>query len=379
MSPTWAVACTTIEAPAQAEAFAAHHLALGASRVLLFLDEPRDAAAYDLDGPVAVVACDEAHWRGRRPADHRHRQTRNAEAARRLAGTDWVASLDADEFLLPRGGSVAELLAAVPEGIGAWRVPAAERAAVGGWRDDALDLGGVAKLRREGERLGRRLWGERIGRAFPDGFQGHSLGKSFLRTERADLRFRIHLAVGAAGPAPEAVAREEEALLLHCFPTSFPDWLSKFARRAGSPERLAAMSARERRKYELHAAWAREGGEPRRLFEALCVLGEAEAAALVAEGRALRIEPPDLGALRASLPRRALPPLPGGLRPAVRLVGAADPAVLRLLAARGWGEGGGVAVAPRRPGGPPGPEGAIPWVVELDKPRDVLARIEGAL
>ena len=62
--PTWGVVCT-IKAPLEkTRAFVAHHLAMGASHVAVFLDDPEDPAFDALKGlqNVSVTRCDAAHW-----------------------------------------------------------------------------------------------------------------------------------------------------------------------------------------------------------------------------------------------------------------------------------------------------------------------------
>ena len=50
-----------------------------------------------------VTQCDDAYWSARsaegRPADHRDRQIRNAQDAIAVSDSNWLAHLDADEFL----------------------------------------------------------------------------------------------------------------------------------------------------------------------------------------------------------------------------------------------------------------------------------------
>ncbi len=361
-APTWSVACTTIEPAALIEAFVAHHLALGAAEILLFLDEPGDAAGLDLapGGSVRVIPCDDAHWSARgggRPDDHRNRQCWNAElAARRLARTDWIAHLDADEMILPRGGrTVADLLAAVPAEVPAVRIGPAERMFVGGWDEAGLDLRGVFKM--GGPGLGERLYGRALGKVVPWGLQGHRLGKSFRRTSRRDLRFGIHRVLLAGRDAPCLRPGPGEALLLHLFPASFEDWRAKYRRRLAHPKALAGMAAGERRRFEAYREVLEAEGEEgaRRLFERLCLLSRAEADRLVSEGLAVEATLPGREAARAALRplrggrrfeevRRASgrPPGPRAYLVGMDLCGGRD--ICRLVAARGYayahGDGG---------------------------------------
>ncbi|MEM7321338.1 MAG: hypothetical protein AAF408_20220, partial [Pseudomonadota bacterium] len=72
-NPTWGIVCTARETPDVICAFAAHHVAAGASKIYLYLDEPsaRASALLKMIPEVDVTVCDADHWQrltgGRRP------------------------------------------------------------------------------------------------------------------------------------------------------------------------------------------------------------------------------------------------------------------------------------------------------------------------
>jgi hypothetical protein len=72
---------------------------------------------YERDGVLRLVREDGE------PFDSRAFRTRMARMAAAEYGADWVIGADADEFFWPRGGSLPEVLAAVPERFGVVRAP----------------------------------------------------------------------------------------------------------------------------------------------------------------------------------------------------------------------------------------------------------------
>lgn len=105
----------TVKAPQdQVMAFVAHHLAIGARHIWIYLDDPDDPAFDTLSriAEVTVTRCDTAHWAriGTRPDRHQNRQSRNAQEAYRAASKGagkakgagkigWLGHIDVDEFI----------------------------------------------------------------------------------------------------------------------------------------------------------------------------------------------------------------------------------------------------------------------------------------
>jgi hypothetical protein len=295
---SWSVVCTSAEPRLLAEAFAAHHIAAGAERVFMFLDDPFDIVAETLNNhpKVTAIVCDAKYWSARtngRPDDHRHRQTYNAEiAARRLCTSEWIAHLDTDEFLHAQGRmTIADILDRVPEDLDAARFLPAERMFIDNYVDGALDFAGVFKLApRTWLKWGRELYGPELGMLFPNGFQGHVEGKSFRRTRRRDLHLNIHFVRKEGEEVPHHTVDQSDGVLLHFFPASYDDWKRKFERRLLNKAYFADMPDRYKTQYSSYLQALEKGGEDalRELFQRLSVVTAERSNQLVSEGAAIR-------------------------------------------------------------------------------------------
>ncbi|MDU9007139.1 glycosyltransferase family 2 protein [Sedimentitalea todarodis] len=280
----WAVITTCAEPKRLVEAFIAHHLAIGAHEIVLFFDDPADGLAetFSQIPRVTCISCDAAYWTKRRPrkgrpSGHRQRQTHNAEyAARNLCESEWIAHIDVDEFLLARSvRSISEMLGRVPETLDAVRVLPAERMFAGSWLPGKMDLSGIFKLKPEwASDWGKELYGADLGELFPNGFQGHEVGKSFKRRRNREARLNIHFVRKDGENIPEHKVEQDEAVLLHMFPVSFEDWVGKYERRIDDPVYFNSMPDHAQKRYSIYRK-ARERsseGTVRELFEALSVL-----------------------------------------------------------------------------------------------------------
>lgn len=257
---SWAIATTCKDVPEVVLAFVAHHLEAGAHEIFLFLDDPDDPAARHLAGldRVHVHRCDADHWAGlgiSRPPSHLRRQTANADHARARSGAEWTGHIDIDEFLwsdTPFGtvfdGVEEDALLVLPAERIFETVP--PRTGV------VFDSG--FKLRMPNDRA-REIFGPH-GPVMFRGFQGHNIGKTFLRT-RVQGRLGIHKAFGADGAEIAAHEEYDRARLLHFFPFGFPAWEEKFSRRLDDPKYLARLPGPGRRKFNLLARAREQGGD----------------------------------------------------------------------------------------------------------------------
>ncbi|WP_322864722.1 glycosyltransferase family 2 protein (plasmid) [Aquicoccus sp. G2-2] len=265
------------------EAFLAHHLTTEVTELFVFFDDPCDGLAEVFaDVPrVTTIACDSDYWakygpKKGRPKGHRQRQTHNAElAARRLCKTEWIAHIDADEFLYPRASSsISSILSNVPNDIDAVRILPAEHMFSEKYNPGQLSLQGYFKLKPpNGSRWGHVLYGD-LGEFFPNGFQGHEVGKSFKRTSNREARFNIHFVRKDRTSIPEVKISQEQAVLLHYFPASFEDWCHKFERRVEDAQYFQSMPEHAQRRYGLYES-ARRQKQPDgvdELFRSLNVL-----------------------------------------------------------------------------------------------------------
>jgi len=206
--PTWGIVATVDEPPQLVVAFAAHHLALGASEIHLYLDRP-DADAQRLLATLAgvrVTVCDDAYWAdnppGRRPPLPMGRQRRNANHAYARTEVDWLLHCDADEFLR-EAGTIRHRMSAAADSTMFLQLKMLERV-----RHGEEPVRGIfdGLFRRPGH--GFEDWGEevygRFARFLQHGLTGHSVGKGLVRTGCDDLRMDVHFPHRPGGEAIHA-------------------------------------------------------------------------------------------------------------------------------------------------------------------------------
>ncbi|OUS22048.1 hypothetical protein A9Q95_03125 [Rhodobacterales bacterium 59_46_T64] len=230
--PRWGIV-TTLKGPLRdMQRFAAYHLALGAARIEIYLDAPRENTlrALTTDPRLHVTACDSSYWRdstiGRRPKQHQLRQAHNAtrsyaRAHCPLDGTDgvngaasapldWIAHIDMDEFILERGNGaddtarpdVEALLAPLPDTVTALVMrPAEMLAPEGGGTAPAKGIGGLSgprhfKLKPVSAGQDKSVLEDlypNFGAHLRGGFISHLGGKIFARTGITNARLGIHM------------------------------------------------------------------------------------------------------------------------------------------------------------------------------------------
>ena len=287
----WGIAAT-IKAPTEdILRFCAHHLDLGASRLLLYLDDARadQAAVLSAHPAIDVMLCDAGYWekRGRRPVKHQVRQTRNATHAyrRKARDLDWLIHMDVDEFLWP-DGDIAAHLTALPATTACGRVRPAEALSDGdGTAYKAFVPPGPAR-----HAIVARLYGD-YGAHIKGGFLSHVAGKLFVRTGMADLSVRIHNVFLPDNSKPEESDLADVALL-HRHAHGWDAWIAAYRYRLehGSyRSELGPAIQRDKGGITLHDYFTRleaEEGEAglRRFYDTVCADTQAHRAALEAEG-----------------------------------------------------------------------------------------------
>ncbi|MEO0486215.1 MAG: glycosyltransferase family 2 protein [Pseudomonadota bacterium] len=165
-------------------AFCAYHARLGASEIHVFLDRtpPREVKTLSTIPGVIVTHCSPAFWdeHGGRPGLQTHRQDIVANVAYMDAAVDWLAHIDADEFIHATD-DMGEELSAVPPGIVGLRMQTRERA----WRTGPEPTGifdGIFRKPIPGSlTLDRPILGP-LARYTQRGLAGHAVGKSIVRT-----------------------------------------------------------------------------------------------------------------------------------------------------------------------------------------------------
>lgn len=213
-------------------AFAAHHARLGASEIHIYLDRPNTALAAALSKHPAlrITQCDDAFWRahGGRAQLQTKRQDVIANLAYDKAGVDWLAHIDADEFISAR--ALKSELAAMPASIPCIRLPVRERAwGAGAEPSDIFD--GFFRVPVPGKLGLDRHFLKHLGRFTQRGVTGHTRGKTFAR-RGAGLRLSIH----SPYDAEDIPFLESQSMRLLHFDGLTPfHWLLKRLRYASLP------------------------------------------------------------------------------------------------------------------------------------------------
>ncbi|MEM6729578.1 MAG: glycosyltransferase family 2 protein [Pseudomonadota bacterium] len=190
---TWGTVTLADEPRELLLAFAAYHLRRGASAVYIYLDRPDRALAAELSTlpDVYVTQCDEPFWyvHGGRPPIQTRRQDIVANLAYQAAQVDWLAHIDADEFVHGEG-PFDLLLNAVPADISCLRLPVRERAWPAGLEPETI-FDGVFRAPIPGKLGLDRHVLRHLSRFTQRGLTGHTRGKTVARVG-ARLELSIH-------------------------------------------------------------------------------------------------------------------------------------------------------------------------------------------
>jgi hypothetical protein len=217
---------TTLRAPeALVRAFVAHHLALGATQLWLYFDDPHDPA-YDAVAHIPGVnatRCSQGHWQAiarQRPAKIENRQTRNAQVAYAACPLPWLGHVDIDEYLWP-ARPVGDLLHDVPPDVAMLRMEPYEAMQDAGHPDAAPRLFRGALKERHAD-LRTAILGS-YADVLPQAMLSHVVGKAMFRTAIAGLSMRLHGAFlnGVRQPGP---AFSRDMVLLHCHAQGKAAW-----------------------------------------------------------------------------------------------------------------------------------------------------------
>lgn len=238
---SWGVVATARETPEVLAAFVTHHLSVGARRVHLYLDDPEPRAVSILSGlaGVTVTLCDGDHWqrlgKPQRPASQEARQTANAAHAYGRSDVDWLAHVDADEYIMPHR-NLGDELAMVPDAVDCLALPMRERVFRLGEPPDSI-LSGLCRVPFErSRRAAQAVFGD-LAEFTEGGFVGHVAGKCLVRTGCDGLLMGIH----TPRPRPGRSGRRGRliklgstaAVLLHLDGFTRAQWVAKMLRYAG--------------------------------------------------------------------------------------------------------------------------------------------------
>ncbi|SDY07111.1 glycosyltransferase family 2 protein [Citreimonas salinaria] len=196
----WGLVATIRAAPDAMLDFAAWHLAQGAARLMIYLDDPDGHPAPPpliAHPAITVTACDDAWWqaRGFRPKKHQVRQCANANHALAAASDlDWLGHVDVDEFLLPVPDAppLAAQLAALPRDALCARVRPVEALAPAPGADPQVAAFKALHPDRPARDRAARACFPRWGQHLAGGFLSHVAGKVFVRPHAGAWDLRIH-------------------------------------------------------------------------------------------------------------------------------------------------------------------------------------------
>jgi hypothetical protein len=229
--------------------FLGWHLAQGADRIILYLDDPEDPAIPRLKGEprIDVRPCTSELWAGLGiTAGARFTRRQRAVLAQAYASVaeGWMLVVDADELMWVRDITLAQALGALPNAAMSLRVKSAEQVRLADGTD-AFRTPIPKKLVNE-------VYGEDADLLrIRNGLIYHPEGKSFHRAGQDGLNMKLHWAEGADGertPGP-VWGMEEAAHLLHFAAPDYAQWRAKVDWRAGAhgfsqpmKDRLAAIA-----------------------------------------------------------------------------------------------------------------------------------------
>lgn len=192
----WGTVSTVLEPDAVLLGFAAHHLQHGADEMHLYLDHSHPQFQGWVRGHprLKVVICDTAYWRQQhgisRPNDFRERQVLNANHAFQKASCDWLAHVDADEFII-RIPLICDFLAAQPASVSTMSLQNAERVNLRSKTPRTIYAGVFRVPFTDAQSPAcDRIYGAGS-QYLSRGFSGYAHGKTFFRVG-ADVRLDLH-------------------------------------------------------------------------------------------------------------------------------------------------------------------------------------------
>lgn len=302
---TWGIV-TTVKAPVRAILdFVAHHVGLGAHRLIIHLDEdcPEARQALDRVPQCTAIVTDAAYWgRRKRPEAHQGRQSHNATRAyRRNPGVDWLAHIDVDEFLWP-ARPVADQLAGLPADARTARIRPIEALAADGTSQGTW-FKGCSTVSRQRLAQTAEIY-PTYGGYLNGGFLSHVSGKIFVRTGLEGINLRIHNAFENGtqiADTPELGGTR----LCHFHAPSWDDWQRTYRYRLDHGSYRAALKGNGTHGMTMNALFSAieaDGGEGalRVFYDEVCTATPALRARLAAHGL-LHLVDLDLDAQRARL------------------------------------------------------------------------------
>jgi len=290
LQQSWDVVATVRERPEVLHAFVRHHLDAGCQCVHLYFDDPQDPLLADWQDCPGVRAQPSRLARVRpdgRMVSHNARQAANASDALLRSRADWIAHVDADEWLYAPGG-VGEALASLPDSSFHVRVLSYEAVFESWWAAQLpfnarfFRRGGVGEA---GWRQLREVYSPEARPMLNRGMCGHSVGKCLLRRGRVSAQGGIHFWRDTAAGDWLAASTVDDGslLLLHFDAISFAIWKEKLAKRAAGEVRMSGRAAHRQRQVERFAEVQQDESALEALFCSLYVLDAASREILLAD------------------------------------------------------------------------------------------------
>ncbi len=233
----WDIVTTAFEPTAVTLGFLAHHVSLGVNKIWLHLDAPNKELV-DIVGDhpqIQIVQCDQTYWnnssKGRRPWDFRVRQTVNADSALAQSEADWIAHIDADEYVTNTDALFA-FLNRQPKEVLTVVVPNSERVHLRGDPQLHVFTGAFrVPFPRRVHRALPLLYGK-YARYLQKGLAGYCHGKAFTRVS-SGLPLALHRALLPSNLSEQVAQREFAGrAILHFDGMTKAHWLDKMRKKA---------------------------------------------------------------------------------------------------------------------------------------------------
>ncbi len=312
---SWSVAATIRSRPEYVADFTRSYLALGASELFIFFDDPAHGNATEKvdDARVISFVCDDGYWRSlgqTRPERLNDRQLANLRHARSRTNSGWLLNVDLDERVYTETG-INEVLGGQPADVLSVSLPPAEAL-----YDDlptietAFRTPWFKRVLAEREALATgvgailfAMHGD-LARLTRHGLFGHVKGKYFVRTGLPRVVLRLH-AVAVSDGSKIVGATVPGLELLHFDSLTYEDWKEKWLLRISGAV-SCNMSETRLGQFSLIEAAAKAQSEDglRALYRSMYVpAGEALRAAVSAGVVVMR--PPRAGELAAASSKAA--------------------------------------------------------------------------
>lgn len=281
----WGVACILREPQFVVEKFVNHHLGLGAHEIFLFFDDPGDPSLDWARTRVRAYSVDEVFAQFGRPVPDTHevKQSGCYRFALRETACEWLAILDADEFLF-KGPDMGGWLDSVPAGFNQVRVR--PREAIFSSLADARVPFNTRSFRIPSN---LKTAGDR--KFFRRGVAGHMVGKFFVRKSPDVLSISLH---AARERDPDArMMLQTEILLAHFDAISYDLWVEKFGRRATGKVNMQHMGDKRLVQLQAFSEAVASGREEKveQLFCELYVRDDRQQERMNREGTLFRADP----------------------------------------------------------------------------------------